>query len=156
MHSSRWTLFWPFLSPMSIRILTFLWTITRALLGNMWRHGSLSMWYRQSLPSSLARSPLLLSGHMDYSTCFDFGDSEEWAPYFRGTHERDYVTQSTIRIALFYTGGISHLFELMLTVNRLEKDRKFNYFWIRCAKLICVSTELTFRPFWSWLLSKSI
>lgn len=27
---------------------------------------------------------------------------------------------------------------------RLEKDRNYNYFWVRCAKLICVSSESIF------------
>lgn len=27
----------------------------------------------------------------------------------------------------------------LLNLYRLEKDRNFNYFWVRCAKLICVS-----------------
>lgn len=41
----------------------------------------------------------------------------------------------------------AYLIYVMLTVNRLEKDRKFSYFWVRCTKLICVSTKLTFRLF---------
>lgn len=30
---------------------------------------------------------------------------------------------------------------------RLEKDKNFNYFWVRCAKLICVSVHCKFCCF---------
>lgn len=31
-------------------------------------------------------------------------------------------------------------FQFFFLQNRLEKDRNFNYIWVRCAKLVCVSS----------------
>lgn len=39
---------------------------------------------------------------------------------------------------VFYLKLIFVFFHL----NRLEKDRNYNYFWVRCAKLVCVSFHM--------------
>jgi len=33
------------------------------------------------------------------------------------------------------------MFSSIFLLARLEKDRHFNYFWVRCAKLVCVSNQ---------------
>lgn len=141
MVSSLLTLFLPSLWLISIKLLTFSLTIQSKLLGDIQARGWLLMSYLQSLLNLLGKSPPLLSSHMAFSTCFASGGSGEL------------VLCSLGRICwLLPLGNFNYrivmftrfVFVLFVCLNRLEKDRKFNYFWVRCAKLICVSVPEKF------------
>ncbi|CAK9135605.1 unnamed protein product [Ilex paraguariensis] len=43
------------------------------------------------------------------------------------------------RVSSLFARYGDNLTSFFLSSNRLEKDRNFNYFWVRCAKLICVT-----------------
>ena len=94
------------------------------------------MSYPQFLLNLHIRSPLHLSVLMDYSTCFVYGVFEESVLFFPGTKTFPFTCIS--RNKHLFNFNLMVLFAFFL-LNRLEKDRNYNYFWVRCAKLVCVS-----------------
>jgi hypothetical protein len=76
-----------------------------------------------------------------------------WYKYIRKSILFLYFIENLIRYYSIYQYELQfHAFVLLLRITsafvhfydsffRLEKDRDFNYFWVRCAKLICVSNQ---------------